>query len=474
VTAAEGLGGIGPFDNRQNAWADYDGDGDLDFVTAGRLYKNLGNSNHWLKLRMLGDGNTVNRLAIGAQARINLGNGRILTRHVEAGTGEGNMNDLVLHFGLADRTSPVDIDLFWPNGTLETRTGITVDQMITWTNPPPTPPEINEELILSLDARDPGSSPSTQWVDLSEKNAPFTSNGNPMYNGGAGTYTFNYNGLFTGSTADESLFDFDTDQGSGATPFIVVFYAGVKGNMSLAGMINKQADSLDFGWNTGLSQDGFGLNNVHNELRTDDNNNRTIVRTPGSTADPYPNTLSAIGVTATALNLYVVHFSGAGQEPGAADVYINGSTNAAHEVVYSFATLSGTSILNDEPLRIGGTTDHVSSSQGFRGDIQFLEIWTGGIINGMTPSEYSAWRFANLHVITAPPPFALDNPRIVETHGFDISTQPGILYRLDRSDNGAGGPWTDTGGRVMGDGGMNTLFDPGGYSTGKTYRLELD
>ena len=137
-----------------------------------------------------------------------------------------------------------------------------------------------------------------QWEDLSGVNQPFASNGNPVHRASTGVYSFSRDGLFAGNAMDESVFDFDTDQGGGATPF---------------------------------------------------------------------------------------------------------------------------------------------------------------------------------NVVTAPPEFSIKSTRIIETHGFNIATQQGVLYRLESSDNGAaGGPWTDTGGRVMGDGGMKILFDPDGYSSEKTYRLDLD
>ena len=114
----------------QAAWADFDHDGDLDLVTAGKLFENTTPKRHWLALRLEGDGNTVNRSTIGAQARIALTN-LTLARQVEAGTGEGNQNDLLLHFGLGDHAQPVRLEIRWPNGKLQTVENVEINRSMT-------------------------------------------------------------------------------------------------------------------------------------------------------------------------------------------------------------------------------------------------------------------------------------------------------------------------------------------------------
>lgn len=119
----------------QAAWADFDRDGDLDLATAGKLYVNEGNGNHWIEVRLDGSGASFNRAAIGAQVRIRLED-RVPTRQVEAGTGEGNQNDLTLHFGLADHGDPVDLEIRWPDGTAQVVPGQPVDRLLTVRTPP--------------------------------------------------------------------------------------------------------------------------------------------------------------------------------------------------------------------------------------------------------------------------------------------------------------------------------------------------
>ena len=119
-TNVTGQSGIAMLQAWQTCWADYNNDGYLDLIVDSKLYRNNGGNNHYLKVRLAGDGVKVNSAAIGAQVRIDLGPPiGILTRQVEGGTGEGNQNDLTLHFGLGDNTDPVELQIDWPDGTTQ-------------------------------------------------------------------------------------------------------------------------------------------------------------------------------------------------------------------------------------------------------------------------------------------------------------------------------------------------------------------
>jgi hypothetical protein len=125
VTRQVGLRGERTY---QAAWADYDRDGDLDLVMAGRLFRNELARRRWLAVRLVGDGKAVSRDAVGAQVRIRLGK-RVLTRQVEAATGEGNQNEPVLHFALPNRAAPVTLEIRWPGGATQALTA-TPDRLV--------------------------------------------------------------------------------------------------------------------------------------------------------------------------------------------------------------------------------------------------------------------------------------------------------------------------------------------------------
>jgi hypothetical protein len=123
------------------AWGDYDNDGFLDlfvangfFVTNANnvLYRNNGNSNSWLNLRLIGT--VSNRSAIGAKVRV-LATIRGKTfwqlREISGGSSFGSQNDMRANFGLGDATNTDIVRIEWPSGLVQTMTNVPAKQFLT-------------------------------------------------------------------------------------------------------------------------------------------------------------------------------------------------------------------------------------------------------------------------------------------------------------------------------------------------------
>jgi hypothetical protein len=102
------------------AWIDYNNDGSLDLMVAGKLWRNPGFGRAWLKVRVRG-GAGSNGAAIGARVKVSAG-ARTQIREVSGGN-SGNQDPLLLHFGLADWPvdKPVKLEVAFPSGKRSTR-----------------------------------------------------------------------------------------------------------------------------------------------------------------------------------------------------------------------------------------------------------------------------------------------------------------------------------------------------------------
>jgi hypothetical protein len=124
-----------PLVGRGAAYADIDGDGDLDvLITANggraKLLRNEGgNKNHWLRVQLRGDGVRTNRNAIGA--RVDLKTGSVVQRQqVMGGRSYLSQPERVLTFGLGEATQVDELTIEWPGGGTQTLRDIAADQVL--------------------------------------------------------------------------------------------------------------------------------------------------------------------------------------------------------------------------------------------------------------------------------------------------------------------------------------------------------
>ncbi len=128
------------------AWADHDGDGDVDlfFANFGQPNKLIRNDlfrlGHWLHLDLRG--RTSNRSAIGARVTATLAPGKVM-REVTGGSGYASQDSLTVELGLGLFTEVASLEIRWPSGILQTLASIPADQRLVIVEPDVAPPQVN-------------------------------------------------------------------------------------------------------------------------------------------------------------------------------------------------------------------------------------------------------------------------------------------------------------------------------------------
>ena len=122
-----------PAMGRGAAYADFDGDGDLDLVLTAlngpaRLLRNDGgHRNNWLRVRLVGT--RSNRRGIGAVVQVASASGR-QSRMARSGSSYASQSELPLTFGLGADPVVETLEVAWPSGATQRFTDISPNTRI--------------------------------------------------------------------------------------------------------------------------------------------------------------------------------------------------------------------------------------------------------------------------------------------------------------------------------------------------------
>jgi hypothetical protein len=133
VTSQMGSAFAGRKVARGAAYGDIDNDGFLDVLVTtnggpAHLFHNEGGTNHSLRIKLIGT--TSNRDGIGAVVHVISGQDK-QWKVVRSGSSYLSQSELILTFGLAEKTKADSVEIQWPSGHVDRLSKISADQTVT-------------------------------------------------------------------------------------------------------------------------------------------------------------------------------------------------------------------------------------------------------------------------------------------------------------------------------------------------------
>ena len=120
---------------RGSAFADIDGDGDLDVILLQTgdqpllLRNDTERQSHWLRVEVIGDGERVNRDGVGAWVELEAG-GVKQKRAILRSRGYQSQSEVIVTFGLGSADSVTSLVVVWPDGERQSVEVDAVDQLV--------------------------------------------------------------------------------------------------------------------------------------------------------------------------------------------------------------------------------------------------------------------------------------------------------------------------------------------------------